>query len=74
MLTTEDIACLVEVDIKSNNIFPVNKYTGKFSIFRLNIFENTIVIIIITNNGFNTLHKYPRKLLRYFSLMSRLTS
>ena len=54
---TDVIAWFVEIDKKSNSIFPVNKYTGKFSILWLNIVENTIVMIIITNSGFNTLHK-----------------
>ena len=57
LLTTEDMACRVEVERKSKSIFPVNRYTGKLSIFRLNMVENTTVITNMTKRGFNILHR-----------------
>ncbi len=53
---------------------PVKKYTGKFGISTLNRFENTRVITIIVNSGFNKLHKSPSIDLLYFNFISLETS
>jgi len=53
---------------------PVKKYIGKLGILCLNSVENTIVITIIINKGFRTVHKRPKTDLRYRTFISRITS
>ena len=74
LTTIECIAWLVLPVANSKIVLPAKRYTGKFSIFLLNIVENTTVMTIIISSGFRILQRYPKKLLRYFNFSSRVTS
>ena len=63
----------IDTLIAKNKIVGYDKYVSALKSNR-NMFENTKTMMIMIISGFRMLHTYPRKLLRYFSLISRITS
>jgi len=68
------IAPVLVSEWSSHIVCPRIKYMGKFSIERLNRFENTKEITIIIKMGFNKLHAYPKTDRLYFFDRSLFTS
>lgn len=67
-----DWARIVEKSVKGTT--PLNTSTAYCLISILNILENTRVETLIISSGFNNVHKYPRRVLRYRMVICCLTS
>ena len=75
----DDIAAVVESLIKEKVMLPKMRYSGKLTmpaplVICANMVEKTVAITIIMSKGLSTDHATPRKLRRYLSLKSLVTS